>query len=518
MAKKKGINKLYLIGGAGGTVAAVLIAVFVFGVGLDFVNPLFQEPKDLTVQEVQQNEQVIIDIENVLCGGGFSGDLDPNLPADIISSILSSPNDPCIPSGETTSPGEEVSPKEIEEEIKEKDDMIIDPNPVNQTMTNQTKTDFSEDNTIGQICDELDLGCGSDTMLLTSKISKIDSTGEIEIVEGRFSFSQLALFVEDVSDKDYATGKLIIELKVIGEPNTAISGTGTARIGILGGSNLDLFKNLNELNLQVAETTNADGEAVVFFVGPTGASSPTFTFEFADNFNEFANEAITPLKLILDRLDVNDGTNDFAMENIELFSMDIFRDDIKIIITNEERITEKVFPSDSRLVLTTVKNVIKGTSCLIYQNLIGLNAEGCIKSTSCPCLGTMPLTNKLFNVVAGTAPAPSVIGIILFDESGGLLFNKPGGTGKIFDELLTRNENYILMTSSPELTSNILSYGKPQETKSFTCESDGIAKQKVVVVVTGDTLNCGRGDRCNYYAYIQTDGITIGDTQCNFPQ
>jgi len=511
MAKKK-INKLYLIGGAGGTVAAVLIAVFVFGVGLDFVNPLFQEPKDLTVQEVQQNEQVIIDIENVLCGGGIdSGDLDPNLPADIIS-------DPCIPSGETTSPGEEVSPKDIEEEIKKDNEMVIDPNPVNQTMTNQTKTIFSEDNTIGQICDELDLGCGSDTMLLTSKISKIDSTGEIEIVEGRFSFSQLALFVEDVSDKDYATGRLIIELKITGEPNTAISGTGTARIGILGGANLDLFKNLNELNLQVAETTDENGEAVVFFVGPTGATSPTFTFEFTDNFNEFANESITPLKLILDRLDVNDGTNDFAMENIEFFSMDIFRDDIKIIITNEEGITERVFPSDSRLVLTTVKNVIKGTSCLIYSAPSQQTPTGCIsKGVNCPCFGTMPLTNKLFNVVAGTAPAPSVIGIILFDESGGLLFSKPGGTGKIFDELLTRNENYKLTTSSPEFTSNILSYGKPQETKSFMCESDGIAKQKLVTVVTGEVNNCGRGF-CNYYVYIQTDGITIGDTQCNFPQ
>ena len=58
MAKKKGINKIVLVGGAtGGIVVVGLIAVLGFGVGLDFVKPFFEPQQDLTVQQVQENNE-----------------------------------------------------------------------------------------------------------------------------------------------------------------------------------------------------------------------------------------------------------------------------------------------------------------------------------------------------------------------------------------------------------------------------------------------------------------------------
>jgi len=538
--KKKGINKLYLIGGAGGTVAAVLVAVFVFGVGLDFVNPQFQEPTDLTVQEIQHNEQVILDISTIFCGGETTQieveDLAPDTPLEI-QQILLSTEIVCIPLKE------EIIPDGVDEETKKKEDEIIDPVPIvdpfpfiNQTMTNQTK--FSEDPIIVQICDELNLDCGSTSFVLSSKVTKIDSAGEVEVVEGRFGFEQLALFVEDVSDKDYATGKLIIELKIIGEPNTAISGnvdildrTGQAQLGLLI-PNL-AFPTLltTDLELQVEETTNADGEAIVFFIGPTGALSPDFTFEFANvEITDFPNEAITPLVLHLDFLNISVGTNDFSIRNVDLFTMDIFRDDQKILIVNEEGITERVYPSDSRIIITTKTNQIKGTQCLIYKyepivqfdSVLGKNQITGVKQTgcravnlSCPCLGTDPPTNKLNNVIAGTATSPTLSGINLLDSEGRLVATALGGIGTVFDELITRNANYTIQIISPEISAD-LSFGKSQETQSFTCQATPLPIQKL----TTTTTPVGVGSAINYYYYITTDGVrstTVSNTQCNFP-
>jgi len=539
MAKKKGINKLYLIGGAGGTVAAVLIAVFVFGVGLDFVNPQFQEPTDLTVQEIQQNEQVILDIENIFCGGGTSGMIPDLVPLEgevlneesiaLLEISLQEFGEFCVPLNEN------IIPDGVDEETKKKEDEIIDPVPIvdpfinpfiNQTMTNQTK--FSEDPIIVQICDELNLDCGSTTFVLSSKVTKIDSAGEVEVVEGRFGFEQLALFVEDVSDKDYSTGRLVIELKIIGEPNTAISGTGTTQLGLLIPNRAFQSLLTTDLELQVEETTNADGEATVFFIGPTGSLSPDFTFEFANvEITDFPNEAVTTLVLHLDFLNISDGTNDFAIRNVDLFSMDIFRDDQKILIVNEEGITERVYPSDSRIIITTLTNDAIGNQCLIGTYLrqacptsaecSGYVRAGCVTDNSCtirsPCMSGDP-PNR---VLAGTAPAPTLSGINLLDSEGRLVATALGGTGIVFDELLTRNANYTIQITSPSISTNDLSFGKSQETQSYTCQKDATAKQKVTIVKKEFRFGTTMNFVTNYYYYIVTNGITEGATQCNFP-
>jgi len=558
MAKKKNIlsgnNRLFLIGGVGGTAVAVLIAVFVFGVGLDFVNPLFQEPTPLTSQEIQEKVQVVIEIENIFCGGGTSDMIPVLVPFEgevlneesiaFLELALQEFGEFCVPLNE------DIIPDEVDEETKKIEDEIIDPVPIVNPFVptpdpfmNQTIV-FSEAPVIVQICDELNLDCGSTSFVLSTKVTKIDSAGEVEVVEGRFGFEQLALFVEDVSDKDYATGRLVIELKIIGEPNTAISGkvdilgrTGQAQIGLLI-PNLLIFEEAGfpfpttltgDLELQVEETTNADGEATVFFIGPTGALSPDFTFEFANNlFNrEFPDEAITPLVLHLDFLNISDGTNDFSIRNVDLFTMDILRDDQKILIVNEEGITERVYPSDSRIIITTLTNDAIGNQCLIgtylreacptSEECSGRVSAGCLTDNSCtirsPCLSGDP-PNR---VLAGTATSPTLSGINLLDSEGRLVATALGGTGIVFDELLTRNANYTIQITSPPISTGDLAFGKSQETQSYTCQKDATAKQQVTIVKKelrfGTTMNFFN----NYYYYLTTNGIIEGATQCNFP-
>jgi hypothetical protein len=169
MAKKNKINPKVLYGGIGViAIAGILIAVFGFGIGFDFVKPLFQEQKPLTVQQQQENAQVIFEIDKLLCPQG-SG----------------TQSDPCIL---TEDPADKV--KELQ------DKLIPEPTPTNQT-------EFSSDSPGTQICDELELGCGSRTFELTSTVTKTDSLGVKEVIEKKFTVGQLSLFLDNQRRSKY---------------------------------------------------------------------------------------------------------------------------------------------------------------------------------------------------------------------------------------------------------------------------------------------------------------------------
>ena len=203
--------------------------------------------------------------------------------------------------------------------------------------------------------------------------------------------------------------------------------------------------------------------------------------------------------------------------------------DQKILITNEEGITERVYPSDSRIVITTLTNDIFGNQCLIGTYIrqacptsaecIGYVKGGCVATGTCsirsPCMDGNPPER----VLAGTALAPTLSGINLLDSEGRLVATALGGTGKVFDELLTRNANYTIQITKgyPPISAD-LSYGKSQETQSYTCQDNASAIQQVIISTKSGTIGT------SYYYYITTNGISPGNletvalrTQCNFP-
>ncbi len=500
MAKKKfKFHKKYIwIPGA--AIAGILVAVFVFGFGLDFVNPLFQEPQGLTANEIQQNEKAIIDINKALEDEFGDGD----------------PNSICI-----DDPTQEITCDEIIDPI--------DPPPINEIVMNGTQGIIedppitngtqSDDPPIDQICDELDLGCGTRTLTLTSIVTKTDSSGITTVVEETFDVGQLAFFVEDISGIDFATGRISIELIVEGEIGQDILGSGEMDVLIRGESVLPN-------PVIITPVLISDGIVQLRF---GSALSDNFLVSIADHFDKFLNEQVSRLSFVTTfRIDEaviqevicdpsgcstfeGDAGDSFGVTNLKVFSMDIARDDQRIIVVNEQGIEERIFPSDSRLVISSVAKSYTGEYCLVYActRACGSCPQTCTGSPSitASCIGS---TSNTAVAPAGTAPAPTLTSINIIDIDGILVTTSAGGSGSSFFDYnqLTRNANYTMTVGSP-VFSSVLNYGKTQETQSYTCFSDATVNFQLISYGVYPWISTG--------AYKGPSGITIGATQCNFP-
>ncbi len=515
MAKKKsGINNRVIAGVIGGGVILVVVIpvlILVFGVGFD-TSPQ-AEGLEIPLSEQEQidtNQQLIDQTNDLICGGGGTGD--PEL-FQIASdgSVIFNPNqDPCIPQGETPSPEEEVSPEQINEMINEIEEMIIDPPIINQTTSEDPplvqSCDIDPDNPLCQIISP------SNSIQLISKVEKTDSQGITTVSEEIFEVPAFAFLVEDPTDRDFRTGFLNFQLFLKGIPNTMYVGTGKVDL-FVGNQSIFTEPTIIEIN----GISDADGMVQIQFVSPTGTTSSALLFTFDDQFDKFVNEQITLIRLNLVDLSISDQTENFSLVDQDVFTMDVARDDIQLIIIDETGTTGRVYPTDSRILITSKANAIRGTQCLIYTGLSRQLPTGCsARNLSCPCFGsTIGIGTN--NVVAGTTSPPSITGINLFDQNGQFLLSELGGSsGIVFDQLVTRNENYTLQILSPIISTD-LSFGKPQQTQSFTCIAEGTPRHKINVVITGQTDRCGAGG-CNYYYYIVTDGVNTRATTCNFPE
>lgn len=489
MAKKQKLSRIIIAGAGLGVLIAVIFPVmfFVFGVGNNNIHPQSTSNAleiPFTNEDIKKNEQIVNDINNIICPDGSKG----------------TQENPCVTTDD---------PFTVQKKIDEKELEVIDPSLI----TNQTT---SEDPPITQTCDQdpenilCQVITPSTSLKLKSKVTKIDSSGLSTIEEKTFDIPSLAFLVEEQTNRDFRKGFLILELQIIADPNTKLDATGEFDVLINGRSILTQPVSVKEVGI-----TDSSGGLRLSFLSPTGQPSPDFSFSFDKSFTLFENEKINIIELKINKLDITkEDVDKYSLVDQTLFDIDITRNDQQLIITDEQGGTLRVYPTDSKIILTTSANNIYGTTCLLrtygYVGLTG-NPSG-NKPSDC----YSSINNK---VLAGIAPAPSVTGIILLDADGKLLTTKAGGTGQIFNELVTRNANYTLKTSSPDLTSK-LSFGKSQETKSYTCISTGTVKYTTTTTVTGlDTTMCGRSyNQCSYYIYLKTNGFTLGATQCNFPK
>lgn len=511
--KKSGTNNRAIAGIIGGIVVLLVVVpvvLLVFGVGFD-TSPAegFEIPVS-DQEQIETNQQLIDQANDLLCGGGGTGDPDPLEQLASDGSVIFDPNqDPCIPLGETPSPEEEVSPEEIDEMLMEIEEMIIDPPIVNQTTSEdpplEQSCDIDPDNPLCQIISP------SNSLQIISKVEKTDSQGITTVSEEIFEVPALAFLVEDPTDRDFRTGFINFQLFLKGLPNTMYVGTGKVDLFV---GNQSIFT--EQTSIEINGISDADGMVQIQFVSPTGTLSDALLFTFDDEFDKFGNEQVTLMRLNLVDLSVSDETENFSLVDHDVFTLDIARDDIKLIIIDETGGTDRVYPTDSRIVITSKAKTIRGTQCLIYQSLVNQLGTGCsARNLSCPCFGTS-IGIGTNNVVAGTTSPPSITGINLFDQFGQFLLSELGGSsGVVFDELVTRNENYTLEILSPIMSSD-LSFGKAQETQSYTCVAEGTPRHKITRTVTGVTDRCGAG-LCNYYYYIVTDGVTTRATTCNLP-
>ncbi len=550
MAKKSGIkgiatNKIIIIGISIAAVTGLMLAgplyienfpIDVYGIGdqilVQFTNVF--PPDELTVQEQQENAEINIMIEDVL---GLS-----NSPPNVGDCGLES---------ESVVNGIPVivhtfSQEECDEQnqLNELDEMINEPD---DPMPNMTSTDPP----IEQLCDidptnPLCIPIPPPALLnLVTTVTKIDSQGNMTFVTGEVGFSQLAFFVEDTTNIDFQQGFLEIGLLLKGESVIDYNGLGTFDMLI---ANQTIFA--SPIPLTVSGTSDTDGNLSVEFIGPTGTPSTVFNFAFEDHFDKFADEQVSDITMVVDigvtstpggtgiscvgcpigngEVTIQTGPIDFSLIDQEVFTMGIARDDQQIIITDESGFLTRVYPTDSRILVSTTSHNARGQGCQIGQQQI--NGMTWCGSTTCTFYGsksgTFPAScNQAFfsgpySVSGPTYSAKPLNSFTLTDLQGVLLATGLGGSsGIVFDETLTRNQNYTLDIGSPMITSE-LSFGKAQETQSYMCSPSSSTSH--TVTKTRTCYVCGQGPSCSSPCYwldkwFLTPVFREGALSCDLP-
>lgn len=407
MGKKKGINNR-IVGGIVGAIVVTVVVIpvlfLVFGIGNEDVLPPLPADAELMipVDEINEHNKMIEDkILNEFgeCDAEMFA-LEPEICAEDQQMI-----------------------KDLED-----DKIIIEP---------MNMTDFSEDDPITQVCDQLDLSCGSEIMELKAIITKIDSQGNSTEITNTFQIPALE-FLADPTDFDFRDGFLELRLEINTKRNVMVDSTGTFDVFV---NNVTI--NIEPIQIRANGITDDNGIILIEFVSPTGFGSPLYTFNFRQNLDQFINEQINPLELRILNLDVTRDTDIFSIIKQNIITLDIERDDIKIIIKDEEFGTfSRVYPTDSRLVIGSFP-----------KTLVAISGT---------CIGRG----------ATTAPAPQIGRVEVFDSNGELFTFSNGGSGRNFmDELLTRNANYTVTMFFPT-DQGMIEYGKSQETKTFECHSE----------------------------------------------
>jgi len=358
--------------------------------------------------------------------------------------------------------------------IMDLEDEIIIIEPMNMT-------EFSEDPPITQICDELDLGCGSEIMELKATITKINALGNQTVITESFGIPALDIgFLADPTDFDLRNGQLELELELNTKRSASITSNGLFEVFLNGQSVL-----AEPIPVRGNGISDENGILPMQFISPTGIASNKYTFDFGLNFDKFVNEQINPLELRLLSYEVSRNGDMFAILNQTVINLDIERDDIKILVLNEEFGTfDRVYPADSRIIVNTVAKTLK--------------------SISGACAG----------IVVTTAPPPQIGRIDVFDENGDLAVFSNGGSGRgVLDDLLTRNANYTMTIFFPT-DQTFLEYGKAQETKSFSCNSE---LQSNTCTISCKTQIKAGGQRWTHCRDVVSSFVVNPIPVCNLP-
>jgi len=381
--------------------------------------------------------------------------------------------------------------------IEDEDDGYIEvPPPTNQT-------DFSEDPPTKQICDQLDLACGSEIMNLKTIVSKIDSQGnKTEIIE-TFGIPSLE-FLADPTDFDFKDGFLELKLELNTKRDVSITSTGLFNVFLNKESIFD-----EPIILSGKGISDENGSLQINFVSPTGIPSNLYIFNFGANFDKFINEQINNLELRVLNLDVQRIGDNFSLINQTIISLDIERDDIKIIIFDEELgETTRVYPTDSRIIVDSIPFKVLSWYCVgVFDGTLSADIKPSSIGVTCYDQNIIP------RPIVGTNSAPQLGLIEVFDENQELFVRSVGGSGLgVLDELLTRNANYTMNLTFPIGSADLI-YGKSQETKKFQCWQE--ADKFTWKTTSKRIVKAGGSSSTTFKSGVSS--FTLGDVKCNLP-
>lgn len=528
---RKSASRIIIAGAGIGVLIAVIIPVmiFVFGVGNPNVLPQETDPDPFEIPITCLEGQVRT------TQGTCVPDLDPilddpesfcNIPQSELQKIaeceIQTQDEQQV--GTQDLPADEcsqVSRESVETCGAEIDQLIFelteDAEPDDEPIPEEPE-ETSTDDPFTQICDQTPdlIICGDSRSLeLIVRVLKTDSQGTQTVVEETTPFTRLAFLIENATDRDFRTGLLQFEVQVKGDPDFQYSGTG--KIDLLIGTQ-SIFS--QPVDVRVDGTGDENGNVDLLFVSPTGSTSDLLLFDFDENFDRFNDESVTAIRLHVVELNV-DGERDqkFAIVDEDVFTMDIARDDIKLLITDEQGITSRVYPSDSRLVINSRTNTseegftglvrVKIFESIFYGNGVGCSQFQLVSDTSYTASTS----------TTSTVPAPTLTGVTIFDEEQNIIDSRASGGSYSFNEL-TRNQNYTVKLTNPNISSEPLDYGKSQETKTFECRQEGTTNITTKTVTVGNTNNCGYYEVRSTRVLNTANPVTVtpNSITCNIPE
>lgn len=552
MAKKKSAIKTPLIAGVGLTIVILTPLLLLFAgievpivgevyanaLGIDIVPQVpdgFEIPVPVITQsEIQQIQKIIDEIRKIstedlefarIC---LELELDPDF-VGVCDELLQDAQKGVLTEQLLQNAIERI--EALEKEIEE----ILPPPDLNNT-------DTSIDPPPVQICDEIDCidiiivpPIGTNTVVLSSLITKIDTQGNKTFTTEISQIPALSFFVEDVSNIDFSKGFLEIQTKAsFRSDDPQIIGTADFDILINGES---VLTDQITFDVDGVECTTICPVPAIFcgddtgcsfthfnagvgaeFVSSIGLRSPSFTFSFEENFDKFP-DGISTLEFVLINSDFTvDSVQNFQGTKNVLFSMDIAKDPNLIIIDDESGGTERIFPTDSVLKVTGATTAVTGTTCLLYEKKISdcpdckvtLN-RGSNSSPNNPDSCIANITTITFDT-----DTARVIGLNLLDDSGNLLQSFAGGQGEVLNELLPRNTNYTLTIASPSLSTD-LSFPKSQQTQSYTCTNEYKVTYKRVEYESGEICVKCTSDGIYFRHTLVPDSFIVTKVTCDFP-
>jgi len=341
--------------------------------------------------------------------------------------ILQSPTNqfeipfPPLKEGEKIPTEEEFIKAVINDTLDESKFPMLTDEELDQIEKAMNMTETSNDPPIKQIIDKI---FEPDTIKLVVNVAKIDSNLQRFNETISSDIPLASLFVEDTTNIDFRNGLIEISLDLKTIPETQINADGKFNIEI---NESKFFA--EDIILKASGLTDENGIIELSFEPSPEILSKLVTFDFGKNFDMFPNEQITKISFIINSLEIMIEEKTFGLTDEEVFSVDIFRDDFKILITDTEGNQIKAYPQDS--ILTITSNPSK-----LY--II------CSKRTQCPTSGFTRACHTLWK----TVPAVSLGSIKVFDESGEIVATGGGGsfgsTGLVLNTKLFRNNNYTI--------------------------------------------------------------------------
>ncbi len=342
-------------------------------------------------------------------------------------------------------------------------------------------TETSDDPPIDQI---IDIIFEPKAIKLEANVVKIDSTLNRFNETFAIDVPLASIFVEDTTNIDFRSGFVEVSLDIITDPNSQVTADGTFNIDING---IEIFE--QDIPLTSSGMTDEDGKIELSFNPLPTVTSKEFTFDIDVFFSRFLDDRLSKLTFKVKTLNIDvDAEQINGLVDQEIFTMDIFRNDFQIFITDSQGNQVRTYPQDDKI---TVKSIESSFTCRWKGS----------KQTHC---------NSPVPYVCATYTAPN-LGTVTLKDLNGILLDSGSGTGLIIDETVFRNANYSL--TSPSIHADVgavdllISTPKSQANFEYSCwkTPDSVTKTNYPLFHRGVT--CGTG--------TMTSPSTSTHTVCN---